>query len=434
MSTLRVSNIEAKADASSPTINEKVKITNSNGDVMLQLDGATSGITTVGINTTTAAFTVDGNQNFNFVGIVTAASFSGNLTGDATGLSGSPTLSGITSISTTNLTVNGNAYPNGGPLSSRNKLINGNFDVWQRGTSFTSTVSGTSGYTADRWKAGGGTSTTVSRQSFTLGQTDVPGEPTYYAQWALTNNSRNYEFQQRIEDVRTLAGKQATISFYARRTTGTVTVGVRTVQYFGTGGSPSSSVIVSAGAPSLTSSWQKFTYTVDIASISGKTLGSDNNHSLWVGFQISDTNTGTIEIAQFQLEEGSVATPFEHRSYGEELARCERYFEIIRAHGELCMGYSYTTTNATAPIRFRTVKRDAPDTITLGTAGQTSGTISFLKPDGNYPTTTGTHDVQNITTDGFRIRGNSYVGLTDDRVSPFYAYGNTIVAQVDAEL
>ena len=78
MSTLRVSNIEAKADSSSPSVNEKVKITNSSGDVMLQLDGETSGITTVGINTTTAAFTVDANQNFNFVGIVTAVSFSGD--------------------------------------------------------------------------------------------------------------------------------------------------------------------------------------------------------------------------------------------------------------------------------------------------------------------------------------------------------------------
>ena len=78
MSTLRVSNIEAKADPSSPTVNEKVKITNSNGDVMLQLDGATSGITTVGINTTGNAFTVDSAQNFNFVGVVTATSFSGD--------------------------------------------------------------------------------------------------------------------------------------------------------------------------------------------------------------------------------------------------------------------------------------------------------------------------------------------------------------------
>ena len=80
MSTLRVSNIEAKADPSSPSVNEKVKITNSNGDVMLQLDGSTSGITTVGINTTTAAFTVDSAQNIQFVGIVTANSFSASET------------------------------------------------------------------------------------------------------------------------------------------------------------------------------------------------------------------------------------------------------------------------------------------------------------------------------------------------------------------
>ena len=52
MSSIRVTNIEAKADASSPTVNEKVKITKSSGDVMLQLDGAASGITTIGINTT----------------------------------------------------------------------------------------------------------------------------------------------------------------------------------------------------------------------------------------------------------------------------------------------------------------------------------------------------------------------------------------------
>ena len=108
MSTLRVSNIEAKADPSSPTVNEKVKITNSNGDVMLQLDGATSGITTVGINTTTAAFTVDGAQNIQFVGVVTAASLSGNLTGNVTGnvtgqLSGIQT--SITVQSTGSITV-----------------------------------------------------------------------------------------------------------------------------------------------------------------------------------------------------------------------------------------------------------------------------------------------------------------------------------------
>ena len=239
----------------------------------------------------------------------------------------------------------------------KNKLINGNFDVWQRGTTFTTTVSGTSDYTADRWKAGGGTSTTVSRQAFTLGQTDVPGEPTYYAQWAITNNSQNYEFQQRIEDVRTLAGQQATISFYARRTTGSITVGLRTVQYFGTGGSPSSSVVVSAGTPSLTTSWQKFTYTVSIGSVSGKTLGSNNDHSLWVGFQVSDTNTGTIEIAQFQVEQGAAATPFEHRSYADELQNCKRYFQAV---GTVCSGFIEGTTFVAIATAFHPEMRTTP--------------------------------------------------------------------------
>jgi hypothetical protein len=50
MSTLRVSNIEAKADASSPTINEKLKVTNSNGDVQLTINGETAGIATVSVN------------------------------------------------------------------------------------------------------------------------------------------------------------------------------------------------------------------------------------------------------------------------------------------------------------------------------------------------------------------------------------------------
>lgn len=74
MSTLRVSNIEAKADASSPTIDEKVKITNSQGRVLMQIDGKNSGITTIGINTTSPVITVDANQNVTFARSVTSSS------------------------------------------------------------------------------------------------------------------------------------------------------------------------------------------------------------------------------------------------------------------------------------------------------------------------------------------------------------------------
>jgi len=86
MSTLRVSNIEAKADASSPSVNEKIKITNSNGDVLVHVNGETSGITTIGINTTGESVSFDSNQNATFSGIVTSTSgFIGNLTGNVAG-------------------------------------------------------------------------------------------------------------------------------------------------------------------------------------------------------------------------------------------------------------------------------------------------------------------------------------------------------------
>ena len=76
MSTLRVSNIEAKADASSPSVNEKLKVTNSNGDVQLTINGETAGITTVGVNTTGKTFDVNIDQKVSFVGdVITSGSF-----------------------------------------------------------------------------------------------------------------------------------------------------------------------------------------------------------------------------------------------------------------------------------------------------------------------------------------------------------------------
>ena len=214
---------------------------------------------------------------------------------------------------------------NGGPLSGmRNRIINGNYDVWQRGTSFS--LSASVAYTADRWEFGG--TGTVTRQAFSIGQTDVPGEPTYFAEWNITSNSQNYECVQKIEDVRNFAGGKLTVSFYAKRSSGTTNLAPRVVQYFGTGGSPSGVVATSLGsAPALTTSWQKFVYTIDVPSIAGKTIGTDNNNSIWISLQISNTATGTIQLAQVQAEPGSTATPFERRSYGQELMLAQRYYE-----------------------------------------------------------------------------------------------------------
>ena len=79
MSTLRINNIEAKSVPASPTLDEKIKLTNSSGDVLVHIDGKTSGITTIGINTTASNITFDANSNIVVTGIITATKFVGTI-------------------------------------------------------------------------------------------------------------------------------------------------------------------------------------------------------------------------------------------------------------------------------------------------------------------------------------------------------------------
>jgi len=223
-------------------------------------------------------------------------------------------------------------------LGRRNAIINGNFDVWQRGTSQTA-----GGYgSADRWNSSIGTSTqSVSQQTFTVGQTDVPNNPKYFYRNVVTTGSTAGSYaavQYKIEGVETFAGETVTLSFYAKADS-SKNIAVEFTQYFGTGGSPSTAISsIEVTTVALTSSWAKYTVTVDIPSVSGKTLGTNGNDFLRFYFWLdagSDFNartnslgnqSGTFDIAQVQLEKGSVATAFERRSYWEELALCERYY------------------------------------------------------------------------------------------------------------
>ena len=120
----------------------------------------------------------------------------------------------------------------------RNKIINGNFDIWQRGTSQT-----TGGYgSADRFSSFrhilGSGSISISRQSFSTGQTDVPGNPRYYFRNVVVagTGTQGAAFtEQRIENVRTLAGKKATLSFWAKADANKV-IGTDFTQDYGTNG------------------------------------------------------------------------------------------------------------------------------------------------------------------------------------------------------
>lgn len=210
-----------------------------------------------------------------------------------------------------------------------NGLVNGGFDFWQRGTSFTAT-----GYTADRWllQLGSGAAITLTRQSFSLGQTDVPGEPEFYTRMVrATAGSTVSILTQRMKGVRQFAGQTVTLTFWAKASAAT-TLKSRFNQRFGTGGSPSGNVNTALVDHSLTTSWQKFTSVVSIPSISGKTLGTDGKDHLEVEIEWPhDSNaTGTVEIARASVVPGNAAAEadvFPRRHASVEQVMCEAFYE-----------------------------------------------------------------------------------------------------------
>lgn len=209
----------------------------------------------------------------------------------------------------------------------RNRLINGSFDIWQRLTSDTPSVSDT--YFADRWIAAGKVGTnaySISRQAFAIGQTDVPGEPQYYARFDVTNNAdaASVNFGQKIEDVRSFAGQQAVLSCWAKADQAISGIDVLAFQNFGSGGS--ATVSSSAADIALTTSWQKFERVFTLASISGKTIGANN--ALYIQpIRLAAGQTGIIDLARCQIEIGAVATQFEDRPVAVELPLAMRYYQ-----------------------------------------------------------------------------------------------------------
>ena len=99
MSTLRINNIEAKSVPASPTLDEKIKLTNSSGNVLVHVDGKTSGITTIGINTTAGNITFDANSNVVVTGIITATKFVGTIEPTNLTVSGISTFGGAVDAS-----------------------------------------------------------------------------------------------------------------------------------------------------------------------------------------------------------------------------------------------------------------------------------------------------------------------------------------------
>jgi len=198
---------------------------------------------------------------------------------------------------------------NGGPLAGiRNLLINGNPIINQRGYVSGTATSGANGYTLDRWRV------VTSGQSIT---------------WTDSANVRTVTapaggVEQVIEGLNILSGT------YTLSWTGTATATVN--------GSP----VTNGGQVTLT--------------------GGTNATVRFSG--------GTFSLAQFEV--GTVATPFERRSYGQELALCQRYFETT----DVSRSDFYNVAGGSASVwwDFKATKRATPTITGVVTGSATIGT------------------------------------------------------------
>jgi len=244
----------------------------------------------------------------------------------------------------------------------RNIIINGNMRVAQRGTSFTDPASGE--FTVDRWKAGVHTSTAAANYTQ---ETDVPT-----AAQAGTNFLNSLKHTCTTTDTSTAA----TIRYYTKyqlegydiAPAGFGQAGVRYmtlsfwhkhtktgINSFGIVSGDNGRHYVAEYTQTTSDTWEKATHTFPVDTTG--TWATDNSKALNLYFathigsnyhgtantwgtgqaygtanQVNnyDSTSNSMRFTGVQLELGSTATDFEHRSYGEELALCQRYFQILQ--------------------------------------------------------------------------------------------------------
>jgi hypothetical protein len=206
--------------------------------------------------------------------------------------------------------------------AGKNKIINGDMSVWQRGTNFTNQFGGN--YCADRFIYNADTTPTVSQQAFAIG--DIPGyNPQFYLRFVKGSTTNDaMAITQRIEDVRTFAGQTVTLSFWAKANTA-YTNAPLTRQVFGSGGS--SDVYTTYTTQSITTSWARYSMTFTMPSVSGKTIGAGSYLEPYFIRHTGSANI-TVDVWGVQLELGSIATAFQTATGNpiSELAACQRYY------------------------------------------------------------------------------------------------------------
>jgi hypothetical protein len=261
--------------------------------------------------------------------------------------------------------------------AGKNKIINGDCAVNQRNFS---SGTATGQYIVDRFQDDGtGGTITTSVQQFTPGAAPVAGYEAKQFMRTITatqSAAGHYQsFSQAIEDVRTFAGQTVTISFWAKAASGTPNIGASISQVFGSGGS--SSVITSAAVKTITTSWARYSFTITMPSITGKTIGTSSYLKLYIMVSVGTTISGlgypavglqnnTFDIWGIQVEAGSFATPFQLAGGGNpqsELALCQRYYfrnTVDQVYGATATGFATTTVQVLVFLQMPVQMRVTP--------------------------------------------------------------------------
>ena len=270
-----------------------------------------------------------------------------------------------TTLVANSASATGVAWAGPSVAAGKNICINGGFDIWQRGTSFTTFV-----YTADRWKMNPGGTVTVSQD------TDVPtGVGVRYSLKQLTSASSSYsQYQMGFEQATTIPMRNQvyTFSFYMKANA--TWSNTFNPQIYYSNASDTLSTIMSGTlvtatgntAPTPTTSWVRYAVTF--------TVPSD---AVGIGVYFApvavQASGAALWIAGCQWEIGSVATAFS-RAGGTlqgELAACQRYYERKTTAAYGLYGLSYANTgNLYVLMPFEVQKRVTPtamDTSAVGT-------------------------------------------------------------------
>jgi hypothetical protein len=249
--------------------------------------------------------------------------------------------------------------------AGKNAVINGAFNNWQRGTTFTNPAGDS--YTADRFMIDYGTaaptSNSVTRQTFTPGTAPVAGyEGAFYFRSTLTTvgTTSRLSIHHKIENVQTYAGQTVTLSFFAKADSARTLAGF-VQQNFGSGGSTTVSTAITS--QSVTTAWTRFSMQVAVPSISGKTIGTSSFLNIRLDQAVAAGSV--LELWGLQLEAGSVVTAFQTATgtLQGELAACQRYYYLTvtnDSRGLIGNGQYNGATTIEAVVYFPVQMRTTP--------------------------------------------------------------------------